>query len=173
LWREQIGEQPALASRIDHSYTVFCKILERHFETERVEPTAGCLATLAWLHRWGVPVCLTTGFYRRVTNIILRRLDWTVGSKGTVQYSVTSDEVPQGRPAPDMILRCMELAGVRDPRRVVNVGDTPSDLASGRNAGCGWSLAVTNGTYTKEQLSAYPNDGLLASLADLKRRLTS
>jgi phosphoglycolate phosphatase-like HAD superfamily hydrolase len=65
----------------------------------------------------------------------------------------------------------MQVFGITDPRQVWNVGDTPSDLESGRRAGCARSLGLTNGTHTREQLAQCPNDGLLASLADLQRLL--
>ncbi len=41
------------------------------------------------------------------------------------------DDVPNGRPAPDMILLAMKLTGVDDPAQVANVGDTTLDLESG------------------------------------------
>jgi phosphonoacetaldehyde hydrolase len=55
--------------------------------------------------------------------------------------SVCATEVPEGRPAPWMIYRCMEILGVYPPQRVVNIGDTAVDVASGRNAGV-WSVGV-------------------------------
>ena len=91
--------------------------------------------------------------------------------KSLIQASVCSDDVPRGRPAPYMIHRCMMLLGVEDIRRVVTIGDTPSDLLSGKNAGCGLTLGVTNGTHTRAQLQRYPNDGLLNTLHELRPAL--
>jgi phosphoglycolate phosphatase-like HAD superfamily hydrolase len=62
----------------------------------------------------------------------------------------------------------MALLGAEDVRRVATIGDTPSDLQAGRNAGCGWTLGITSGSHTREQLAAYPNDGLIPTLAQLK-----
>ena len=119
---------------------------------------------------------MTTGFYRQVTDVILSRLGWNQGlderhvgtSKTLIQASVTSDEVPEGRPAPHMIRRTMELLDVQDANRVVKIGDTPPDLRAGRSAGCGLTLAVTNGSHTGEQLRKHPYDVLLSSLHELK-----
>jgi phosphonatase-like hydrolase len=180
LWERQLGGAGAdSAERVEQSYNAFCRILEHHYETQPVQPTEGCLECFAWLHGRGIAVALTTGFYRKVTNIILRRLRWDkgldeqyVGSENSlVQASICSDEVANGRPAPDMIRRAMALLGVTDPARVVKIGDTPSDLQAGKNAGCGLTLGVTNGTHTAEQLGAYPNDGLLSSLRELEQRI--
>lgn len=118
---------------------------------------------------------MNTGFYREVTDIILDKLGWPsgldqayIGGPGSViDFSITSDQVSQGRPAPFMIQKAMTVFGVVDPKQVVKVGDTPVDLAEGINAGCVLSLAVTNGTHSRAELERLPNDGLLDSLLDL------
>ena len=48
---------------------------------------------------------------------------------------VTSDEVPHGRPHPDMIRQLMQRLGVQDPLRVAKVGDTRADLAALKDPG--------------------------------------
>ncbi|WP_128547372.1 HAD family hydrolase [Larkinella soli] len=176
LWTEQLGAgDPSIPERVDHSYAVFRDILENHYRTQSVEPTEGCLDTFRLLREQGIAIALTTGFYRKVTNIILERLGWNAGLddqyRGTpeslIQLSVASDEVAQGRPAPDLIFRVMETLGISDPQAVVNLGDTPSDLESGRRAGVRLSLGITNGTHTADQLRPYDSDGLIGSLREL------
>ena len=181
LWAEQLGPvAPAmLASRVDESYRAFRRILEDHYRTQEVVPTEGCLDLFAFLKNHGIRIALTTGFYRTVTDLILHRLSWDVGlnaarlgsANSLIDLSLASDEVAEGRPAPLLIQRAMQLLGVTDPQRVINVGDTPSDLESGRRAGCARSLGLTNGTHSRQQLAQYPNDGLLASLTELQQQL--
>ena len=180
LWKQQgLPDPQVLQRRVDRSYAAFRTILEQHYETQAVEPSAGCLDCFDWLREQGIAVALTTGFYRRVTDIILGRLGWDAGldadyrgSDDTrIQASVASDQVAAGRPAADMIHRAMELTGVDDPARVVKVGDTPSDLQAGRAAECGLVLGVTNGTHSADQLGAHDSDGLLGSLSELPARL--
>lgn len=177
LWTESLGsDHPELESRIESSYGAFRRILEHHYETTPVRPTDGCLDCFQWLHENGIKIALTTGFYRRVTDIILSRLGWDAGldenyigdSDFIIQASVTSDMVENGRPAPNMIQKAMSLLNVTDPQRVVKIGDTPSDLQAGKNAGCWLSLGVTNGSHSRSELEAEPNDGLLGSLVELK-----
>jgi phosphoglycolate phosphatase-like HAD superfamily hydrolase len=67
----------------------------------------------------------------------------------------------------------MQLLGVGNSRAVVNIGDTPSDLLSGRAAGVALNLGVTNGTHTLDQLDAYPHDYMLSSLAELPALLSA
>ena len=182
LWKQQnLADAAELQSRVDRSYDAFRSILERHYETQSVEPSSGCLECFEWLQSQGIAIALTTGFYRRVTDIILNRLGWDQGLdsdyRGSgdtlIQASVASDQVAEGRPAPDMIRRAMELTGTQDVGRVVKIGDTPSDLQSGRAAGCGLVLGVTNGTHSADQLAAHDSDGLLSSLAELPARLST
>ncbi|MBX2892462.1 MAG: HAD hydrolase-like protein [Saprospiraceae bacterium] len=178
LWREQLGDATdaaTIAKKAAHSFEVFRDILENYYRTHPVEPTEGALEVFDWLRERDIKIALNTGFYRAVTNIILNKLGWLaglnadyVGGVGSIiNFSVASDEVPQGRPAPFMIQKAMSAFGIDDPKQVIKVGDTPVDLEEGRQAGCLLSLAVTNGTHTRAELEQLDNDGLLNSLSDL------
>ena len=180
LWTRHLGSDPKeLQSRVEASYQEFRTVLESHYRTAEVVPTEGCLDCFESLRSEGIPIALTTGFYRTVTDIILGRLGWDQGlddrrvgtAETVIQASVCSDEVPLGRPAPDMIRKVMDLLGVSDVTGVVKIGDTPVDLEAGKNARCGLTLAITNGTHTADQLSPCANDGLLESLKELADRL--
>jgi phosphonatase-like hydrolase len=181
LWSERLGDgHPELAENVAVSYDAFTHILETHYETQPVHPTEGALEVFAFLRVRGVKIALTTGFYRKVTDIILHRLGWLDGldaqrvntsGRALIDASIASDEVPAGRPEPFMIQKAMRLLGVGDAQRVVNIGDTPSDLKSGLRAGVRLSLGVTNGTHTRQQLAIYRNDGLLANVGELREVL--
>ncbi|WP_008316646.1 HAD family hydrolase [Leptolyngbya sp. PCC 6406] len=175
LWDQQLGQRDE--AQVDQSYQIFRGILEAHYQTQPVVPTAHCLEVFDWLHSRGIAIGLNTGFYREVTDIILDRLGWLQGLNGDhvggvdspIQVSVTPSEIyrQEGRPAPYMIQKAMYQLGITDPQRVVAVGDTPSDLAAGINAHCRLALGVTNGTHTRAELAAHAHQGLLASLAEL------
>jgi len=178
LWQQQLGvDHPDYPKAVTTSYTQFKHILEHHYKTQTVQPTEGCLEVFQWLQARSIKIALNTGFYREVTDIILDRLGWRQGlndqyvgsDRSLIQASVTPSEIYQneGRPAPFMIQKAMYRLGVTDPQTVVHIGDTPTDLATGYNAHCLLSLAVTNGSHTRAELAAYPNDGLLDSLAAL------
>ncbi len=184
LWQEQIGqENPDYEIKVEASYNRFKEVLESHYRTQTVESTEGCLELFDWLKSHNIKIALNTGFYRQVTDIILERLGWNLGlnndyvgsSESTIQVSVTPSEIynNEGRPAPYMIQKAMYKLGIKNPQQVIVIGDTPSDLEAGINAHCFWSLGVTNGTHTKEQLEKYPNHGLLNSLIELKEKITN
>ncbi len=182
LWQEQIGkERPDYDSNVEASFEKFKEVLEDHYRTQPVEPTEGCLELFAWLKSQNIKIALNTGFYREVTNIILNRLGWDQGldddyvgsNESIIQASVTPSEIykGEGRPAPFMIQKAMYRLNITDPKTVITIGDTPSDIQAGINASCILSLGITSGTHTQRQLAQYPNDGLLASLHDLKDRI--
>ena len=178
LWEEKIGQDhPEYAENVAYSYDYFRMILEDHYKANEIFPTEGCLEIFDFLRKNDIKIALTTGFYRKVINIILEKLDWLNGleynyvntsGKSIIDVSIASDEVQKGRPEPYMIQKAMKLMGVSDPYDVINIGDTPSDLKSGVRAGCRLSLGVTNGTHTHDQLKFIRNDGLLNSVAELK-----
>ncbi|MBD2427593.1 HAD family hydrolase [Phormidium sp. FACHB-1136] len=183
LWADQIGAASEdYFAKVEASYDCFRTVLEHHYRTQTVAPTEGCLALFDWLRSRSIAIALTTGFYREVTQIILHRLGWDVGldptsyvgsAQSTIQMSVTPSEIygNEGRPAPFMIQKAMYRLGIDDPKTVIAIGDTPSDLASARHAGCLYACGVTNGTHTQAQLANHANDGLFHSLAHFQQQL--
>jgi phosphonatase-like hydrolase len=135
-----------------------------------VREVPGASAAFSALRRAGIKIALNTGFSRDIVTVLLRRLGW---DRDIIDASVTSDEVPRGRPHPDMIFHLMRQLGVSDARRVAKVGDTPVDLEEGRNAGCGMVIGVTTGSFSRAQLESSPHTRIIDSVADLPALLLS
>jgi phosphonatase-like hydrolase len=178
LWSEQLGTQESRLNEIvDESYAVFCEILEDHYLNSEIVPAEFALETFEYLKSIDVKIALTTGFYRKVTNIILGKLGWLQGLDETyksishqsiIDISVTPDEVIAGRPDPAMLLRAMNAFGIENTDEIINIGDTPVDIQFGKNAGVGFTFAVTNGTHSREQLAGLGADALFDNLGELK-----
>jgi phosphonatase-like hydrolase len=169
---EQRQGAPPGAQVVEALHADFLKRMIAFYRTDpAVAPTEGALETLGQLRRAGVKVALDSGFSRDIVDTVLRRLDWRPGK--VIDFSVASDEVPRGRPHPDLVQAAMRLAGVSDPARVAKVGDTPADLQEGQAAGCSLNIGVTNGTHTREQLAACPHTHLIDSLNALPRLVLS
>ena len=129
-----------------------------------VREIPGAAGVFSWLRGRGIRVALNTGFDRDTARMLLEALRW---NGQTVDAVVCSDDVARGRPASDMILRCMELAGVANAQSVANVGDTVLDLQAAHNAGAGWNVGVLTGAHGRELMAAQPHTHLLASVAEL------
>jgi histidinol phosphatase-like enzyme len=70
-----------------------------------------------------------------------------------------------------MIQALMAQAEVADISTVAKIGDTPSDLHEGTNAGCPLVIGVTYGTHTREQLEVHPHTHLVDSVEELRNLL--
>ena len=98
----------------------------------------GLLPVVEALRGRGVKIATTTGYFREAAGLVF---DSATRQGYSRDLDVLPDEVPDGRPAPWMIFRAMETLGIYPPSGVVKVGDTPVDIAEGRNAGA-WSVGV-------------------------------
>ena len=121
----------------------------------------GVLETFSMLHANGCAVGLVTGFNVSTARRLRDAAGWTP------DVIVGSDEVPAGRPAPDLVHEAMRRAQVEDVGRVACVGDTPRDLCMGEAAGCRWNVGVATGSYTLKELGGHPHTALIASMNEL------
>ncbi len=74
-------------------------------------------------------------------------------------------EVPQLKPAPDPLLKCMEILNV-EPCETIYVGDSAVDIQAGKAAGL-WTVGVLTGTSDLNRLKAEAPDAILHSVEDL------
>jgi phosphonatase-like hydrolase len=153
----------ATESAVAAVYADFRSGLESHYRDGGVHPIPGAAETFHWLRERGVLIAATSGFYREISDLILEMTGW----RDLFAACVSSSDVSMGRPAPYMIFRAMEAAGVTSVREVINVGDTPLDLQAGTNAGVRDVIGVLTGLHGRERLQREPHTHLLASVADL------
>ena len=162
---DRAGRNPS-ANEVDAIHEDFVKRMRNYYATDAaVREIPGATSAFATLRRAGVKIALNTGFNRAVADVLLGRLGWR--APAVIDADVTSDEVPHGRPEPDMIRLLMRRLGVRDSGAVAKVGDTRADLEEGANAGCGLNIGVTTGSYTREQLEVHPHTHIVTSVADV------
>jgi phosphonatase-like hydrolase len=160
---ELMPEGPDRAQRAERAYASFKRHLSRRFATG-VQAISGAAEAFRQLRQRDIKVALNTGFDREITELLLAALQW---ANGQVDAVVCGDEVPRGRPAPDLIFRCMQQTGTLSVHDVAVVGDTTLDLQAGNNAGVRWNIGVLTGAHSREQLQAQPHTHLLGSVADV------
>jgi len=112
-----------------------------------------------------IKVGIDTGFSRDIADTIIERLGWKRNQ--LIDFSVTSDEVKNGRPHPDMIFEAMKIAGVKSTTEVAKVGDTISDLQEGTSAGCKYVIGITTGAYTRKELAKEKHTHLITDLLEV------
>ena len=129
---------PVLESDIDALYSDFIpkqfSCLRRYSDVIRGVPEL-----VARLRARGLKIGSTTGYTRPMLDHLLA----SAAAQGFVPDAAFSPgDVPAGRPAPWMcFLNAIQL-GVYPMSAMVKVGDTPSDIEEGLNAGM-WTIGVT------------------------------
>lgn len=129
----------------------------------RVTEIPGAEDAIRALRAEGRAVALTTGFARATADAILGALGW----HGLVDAVVTPAEAGRGRPAPDLNLTALIRTGASSVDALAAVGDTASDIRSGRAAGAGLVAGVLTGSLSRDRLLAAGADEVLDSVADL------
>src|ERR1700682_2995678 len=162
--RQLGGSKADVLARSEEIYNSFRSTLAGMYKKDGVQEIAGATETFTWLQQRGVRVALNTGFDRTITDILLNTMRW---DRDLINAVICGDDVAQGRPAPYLIFRTMELSGETSVHQVKNVGDTVLDLQAGQNAGVRYNIGVLSGAHAKEQLEREPHTHLLSSVAML------
>jgi phosphonoacetaldehyde hydrolase len=130
----------------------------------------GVVETVNALRARGIKIAATTGYFREAADTVLAAAK---GQGYEPDFNICADDVPAGRPAPWMILRCMEALNVYPPAAVLKIGDTVIDIEDGRNAGC-WSVGVVDSSnemgLSAAELSALPARDLQARRDNVQHR---
>lgn len=115
----------------------------------------------------GLSVVLTTGFAPVTRDALLDGLGW----RGLVDLALSPVDAGRGRPAPDLVLTAVLRTGTSAVSAVAVVGDTVSDVESGRRAGAGFVAGVLTGAHDRDTLTAAGADAVLADVAALRGAL--
>lgn len=147
----------------------FIDILNQYYTSADISEYEGISNLFRTLGEAGIKIALDTGFSNSTTSVIVSRLGWA--KDGLIDATISSDEVEHGRPHPDMIQSLMDKFDINNPKYVAKVGDTPSDLMEGKNAGCGLTIGVTYGTHSLEELQIHPHDYIVSTVDELSQLL--
>lgn len=169
----ELGGSDASDERVDAAFDRFAALLATTYRENPPAPIAGVEDFFRRVRSTGVKVALTTGFTTPVTESLLAGLGWAVGDgdpAATVDAVVCADTVAEGRPAPYLIHRSMELTGTHDVAAVVAIGDTGADMRAAVNAGV-TAVGVLTGALGREGFAGIPVELVLESICDLPDEL--
>ncbi|WP_415976661.1 phosphonatase-like hydrolase [Rhodococcus sp. 077-4] len=134
-----------------------------------VAAVPGAAQAMSTLRESGITVVLTTGFSEPTQNRIIDALGW----RDLPDAFLAPGSAGRGRPHPDLVLSAALLAEVSDISAVAVVGDTSSDILSGRRAGASLLIGVLTGAHSENQLREAGATHVLDSVADLPPVLLS
>jgi phosphonatase-like hydrolase len=115
--------------------------------------TAGCL------------IYLTTGFSAITRDLLIERL----GLADLIDGALSPQDTVfgRGRPYADMIWTAVMATGTPAMSDVLVVGDTTSDMESGRRSGARWVIGVLTGTHDRAALTAAGATVVVDSIAEI------
>jgi phosphonoacetaldehyde hydrolase len=131
----------------------------------------GVAHTIAALRADGLKIGSSTGYTRAMMDIVV-----PIAARQGYQPDavICPDDVPAGRPAPFMCYANALHLAAAPLWHCVKVGDTPADMAEGRQAGM-WCVAVTQTGnelgLTEAEIAALTADELAARLEAVEQRL--
>jgi len=140
---------PILVKGIHDNFVA--NMLNFYRTSDQIVPLPHAEETFGALRSRGIKIGLDTGFSKDIADVIIERLNWA----DKVDVIVASDEVPNGRPYPDMIHKMMKQLNITDVAEIAKVGDTEVDVNEGKNTGCKYVIGVTTGAFTRAELEPY------------------
>lgn len=151
--------------RAAEATTAFERAYDELIAAEGAEALPGAAAVFDALRAAGRSVVLTTGFAPVTRDAIIDALGW----RDRIDAAFSPADVDgHGRPAPDLVLRAALAVHAPSVARIAVVGDTTSDMRSGRAAGAGLVIGVTSGAHDRAALEAAGADLVVDSVADLR-----
>ena len=106
--------------------------LQRETLARATQVIPGVVEAVRTLRARGLKIGSSTGYTRALMEVVLP----LAAQQGNApDCTLCADDVPAGRPAPDMNLAASRLLHLTDPSRVVAVDDTPVGIEAGRRAG--------------------------------------
>src|SRR6056297_2855455 len=82
---------------INRVHDNFLQIVDQSYKTDPdLKEIEGTSELFGWLKNRSVKIGLDTGYHRKTADILIDRMGWD--KDGFIDCSVTSDEVPEGRP---------------------------------------------------------------------------
>jgi len=151
-WQATYGNAPTDAD-VDKVYAVFVPMNEK-VAADYADLIPGTLDTMTYLRGKGMKIGSTTGYTRSIMEHVLP----VAAAQGyTPDNLVCSDDLPEGRPGPLGMHKCMGDLVAYPPEAILKVDDTAPGIGEGVAAGCvtvGLALSGNAVGKTVEELAA-------------------
>ncbi|TDC82070.1 HAD family hydrolase [Actinomadura sp. 7K507] len=158
IFRSLFDEPRAQAANL-----AFERSYDQLVDRRGLAPVPGADDALDRMRAAGIGVCLLTGFGRRTQARILDTLGWW----DRVDMTLCPEDVPRGRPWPDLILAAALRFGVDGVRNIAVCGDTAAAMRSGHRSGASIVAGVLTGAHDRDRLLTAGATHTLPSVAAL------
>jgi len=168
-FRSVYGHQ-ATEDDVSQIYDVFVPLNEK-VAAKYANLVPGAVEMISFLRDRNIKIGSTTGYTRSIMAHVLP----VASAQGySPDNLVCSDEVENGRPAPDAMLRCFEELNISSPEKVIKVDDTEPGIGEGLSAGCltvGLSLSGNYAGKMPEEISQMDEEEIDAIRNHAARKL--
>lgn len=146
-------------------FELFKKSLASAYQEFDLKAMPDAASVMQELRNNNVLVVLNTGYDKITANYILQKIQW----RQFVHYDllVTASDVRNSRPAADMIHFAMNLFSIDNAQEIIKIGDSKIDIEEGKNANCLYSIGITTGAQTRDQLLEANPDFVINNLNEL------
>ncbi len=152
-------------AKAESIFKLFLESLATAYDAFEIKSMKHAESVLLDLRARNILVVLNTGYDKNTANFILNKIQWRQFYH--FDLLVTATDVTNSRPAPDMITYAMNLFSINDSKKVIKVGDSKIDIEEGKNANCLFTIGVTTGAQTRQQLLEANPDYIMDDLNDL------
>jgi phosphonatase-like hydrolase len=158
------------ASRTDSNlvyeiYEEFINLLSEAYKHSQVLPQPNAVELFQVLRHRNIKIVLNTGYNAETAESLITKLGWKQGIE--FDLLITSSDVENGRPDPEMIDLAMNMYDIQNPKEVIKVGDSMIDIQEGQKAGCGLNIGITTGAHSFQQLQSANPDYIINNLLEL------
>lgn len=153
------GDKAAAAAATDAFEGAYSEIVAE----QGVAEIPGAADAIRSMREAGLKVALTTGFAPVTRDALIDGLGW----HDLIDFALSPLDAGRGRPAPDLVLTALLRAGASAVSAVAVVGDTSSDVQSGRRAGAGFVAGVLSGAHEAAALTGAGADVVLNDITEL------
>ena len=148
---------------IDEAWAVINEIAPRMFADD-LEMIPGADAVIHMISAKGLKMGLVTSTQKHYLETKMLPLK-NAGVGGLLEAIVTSDDVDKRKPAPDPLIMCAQHLRL-EPAHCVYVGDTATDMQSGKAAGM-QTIGVLTGFDDYDVLNKEQPDAIIDSIRNL------
>jgi len=149
---------------VDAVYETFTKRLNIAYEASDISLFTGMHNLLLELKDREISVVFNTGYSKAMAELILSKTGTKVGDD--IDMLISSDDVDNGRPAPDMILKACTKLNI-EPSQTLKVGDSIIDIKEGKAAAVALTVGVTTGAHNSSQLLSAEPDFVIDDIESL------
>ncbi|MET8774942.1 phosphonatase-like hydrolase [Nocardia sp. NPDC004654] len=158
VFRALLGDE----ERAQAANRVFEDAYDALIDEADIAPIPGAAEAISALRDAGARVALTTGFSRSTQDRLLDALRW----RDIADLTLAPSDAGRGRPYPDMVLTALLRLRVDAVDRVAVLGDTTSDIATGRAAGARIVAGALTGAHDERRLRAAGATHVLPSVVE-------